>query len=309
MNVFVAGATGAIGRRLVPLLVKQGHHVTAIGRSSERLTRVEGAGIDTMVCDVLDAGAVARAVSTSAPEVVIDELTDLPAALKPRGLRSAYERNNRVRYEGGRNLLNAAEAAGVHRLILQSSAFWYVPRGPEPKAEDAPFFVEAREPVGKAVRTMKAVEERAQASSLEVSILRYGLFYGPGTWYWHDGDVGRQVKARMFPMIGNGAGVFSFVHIDDAAAATANAVTGPAGIYNVVDDDPAQMAEWLPAFASALEARPPLKVPVPLARLAAGSGAVEWMTTVTGADNARAKAELRWAPAHPTWRTGFRWNR
>lgn len=303
MKIFVAGATGAIGRALVPLLVERGHRVTAIGRSADRLARVEGPGVDVVVCDVFDAEAVARAVSTAAPDVVIDELTDLPAALKPRGLRAAYERNNRVRLEGGGNLLKAAEAVDVRRLVLQSAAFWYAPNGTELKTEDAPFFVEAREPVGEGVRTMKAVEERALMSSLEVSVLRYGLFYGPGTWYGRDGDVARQVKARMFPMIGRGDGVFSFVHVDDAAAATVTAVTGPPAIYNVVDDDPAPMAEWLPALASSVGARPPLKVPVPLARLAAGPGAVEWMTTVPGADNARAKSELGWAPAHPTWRT------
>jgi nucleoside-diphosphate-sugar epimerase len=307
MKVLVAGGTGAIGRRLVPALLKEGHEVAVIGRSEDELRRVTGDEMKAYACDVFDAASVERVMRAFSPEVVIDELTSLPASLKPRQLKAVYGRNNRVRWEGGGNVLAAAQKTGVKRLVLQSAAYWYEPySGPALKDESRPFFRDAPEPIGEAIRTMEGVEKRAQASGLEVVILRYGMFYGPGTWYSADGDVGQQVKARKFPLIGDGVGVFSFVHIDDAAEATAKAVTAPPGVYNVVDDHPVRFSEWLPAFADALGAKAPMRVPVWLARMAAGSAMVTWMQTLKGASNTRAKTALGWTPRYASYREGFK---
>ena len=305
MKVLVAGGTGAIGRRLVPGLVRAGHDVSVIGRSEDELRRLTGAGATGYACDVFDAASIARVVGLVEPEVVIDELTSLPASLKPRRLKAVYERNNRVRWEGGGNVLAAAKKAGARRIVVQSAAYWYDPSGGRVKTERDPLFRDAPEPIGEAVRTMAAVESRALESGLEAVVLRYGMFYGPGTWYSADGDVGVQVKARKFPLIGDGEGLFSFVHVDDAAEATVKAVTGPAGVYNVVDDRPVKFAEWLPAFADALGARPPMRVPVWLARMAAGNAMVTWMETLKGASNAHARLALGWTPRFPSYREGF----
>lgn len=305
MKVLVAGGTGAIGRKLVPELLREGHEVSVIGRSDDALRHVTGLGARGYACDVFDPAAVERTMRAAQPDVVIDELTSLPASMKPRQLKAVYERNNRVRWEGGGNVLAAAKKCGVRRIVVQSSAYWYRPDGPMTKNEDQPLFTDAPEPIGEAIRTMAAVEERARESGLEAVILRYGMFYGPGTWYSPDGDVGNQVKARKFPLIGEGEGVFSFVHIDDAARATAKAVTAPPGVYNVVDDAPVRFADWLPAFAGALGAKPPMRVPVWLARMAAGSAMVTWMGGLKGADNTRARRDLGWEPRYRTIKKGF----
>lgn len=305
MKVLVAGGTGAIGRRLVPALLREGHEVSVIGRSEDELRRVSNGGARGYACDVFNAASVERIMRSVAPEAVIDELTSLPAALKPRQLKAVYARNNRVRWEGGGNILEAARHTGVKRIVLQSAAYWYNPSGEEIKDESAPLFRTAPEPIGEAVRTMEAVEKRALESGLEVVILRYGMFYGPGTWYSAEGDVGEQVRGRKFPLIGDGEGIFSFVHINDAAVATARAVSGPPGIYNIVDDQPIRFAEWLPTLANALGAKPPMRVPLWLARMAAGSAMVTWMHTLKGATNKRARSELGWIPQFPSVREGF----
>ena len=307
MKVLVAGGTGAIGLRLVPALLREGHEVAVIGRFEGKLPRVSSDGVKAYACDVFDASSVERVMHSFSPDVVIDEVTCLPDSLKPRQLKAVYARNNRVRWEGGGNVLGAAQKTGVKRIILQSSAYWYEPdSGPAVKDEDQPFFLDAPEPIGEAVRTLARVEQRALECGLEVVILRYGMFYGPRTWHSADGDVGQQVKSRKFPLIGDGVGVFSFVHIDDAAEATAKAVTAPPGVYNVVDDNPVRFSDWLPAFAYALGAKPPMKVPVWLARMVAGSAMVTWMQTLEGATNARAKTALGWAPRYPSYKEGFK---
>lgn len=305
MKILIAGGTGAIGRRLVPELLTAGHGVAVIGRSEDELRHLTNQGARGYACDAFDAAAVEGVMRAARPEVVIDELTNLPATLKPRRLKAVYGRNNRVRLEGGGNVLMAAKRCGVLRTIIQSSAYWYNPTGPELKDEDQPFFMDAPEPVGGAIRTMAGVEKRALESGLEAVILRYGVFYGPGTWYSVAGDVGQQVKAGKFPLIGKGEGVFSFVHMDDVARATALAVTAPAGVYNIVDDAPVRFAEWLPAFADALGARAPIRVPVWLARMAAGSAMVTWLKTLKGASNKRAKSALGWTPRYPSYIEGF----
>ncbi|HET7483227.1 MAG TPA: NAD(P)-dependent oxidoreductase [Actinomycetota bacterium] len=304
MKIAVAGATGAIGRLLVPELVESGHEVTALGRSAERLRVLEQAGARVAEVDVYDKEALQRAMSEARPEIVIDELTSLPQTMKPRGLSNVYKSNDRVRWEGGGNVLEAARAAGARRHVLQSSAFWYAP-GPGRMTEDDPFFTDAPDPIGESVRTMKRVEERALASELETVILRYGSFYGPGTWYAPDGEIGRQISSRRFPMIGSGDGVSNFVFVGDAAHATTLALDAPPGIYNVCDDEPARQAEWLPVFAEALGAKAPLRVPVIAARAGAGKALVTWLTESPAADNSRAKAALGWELRYPSWRRGL----
>jgi nucleoside-diphosphate-sugar epimerase len=308
MKVFVAGAGGAIGRRLVPLLVDAGHEVTGMTRSADRAARLTELGARPAVADALDPDAVLRTVRQALPDVVINELTDLPQALNPRKLARYYAANDRVRREGTANLLRAAEDVGAGRMVVQSTAFWYRPRpGGGLHRERDPLFTDAPEPIGAAVRTMAEVEASVLGHpGIDGVVLRYGFFYGPGTWYTADGDVGRQVGKRRYPIIGSGSGVFSFVHVDDAAAATVAALEAPPGVYNVVDDDPAAMTDWLPELATALGAKRPMRVPRLVASLAAGRGPVEWTESVRGASNAKARVQLGWTPRWESWRSGFR---
>jgi 2-alkyl-3-oxoalkanoate reductase len=307
MRVFVAGASGAIGRPLVAGLAAAGHEVTGTTRSEERAESIRAGGARAAVCDALDAEALRAAVAEAAPEVVVHQLTALPQRFDPRN-KEIYEATNRLRGEGTRNLIDAARAAGARRMVCQSIAFAYAP-GPKPevKDEDAPLALDAPPPFGEGVRTIHEMESAVvEAEDLEGLVLRYGWFYGPGTYYGEDGSTAQDVRRRRFPVIGAGQGVFSFIHVDDAASGTVAAVErGAPGIYNVVDDDPAPMRDWLPAYAEAIGARKPLRVPVWIARLAAGK-MVASLNVQPGASNARAKRELAWEPRWPSWREGFR---
>jgi 2-alkyl-3-oxoalkanoate reductase len=243
----------------------------------------------------------------AAPEVVVHQLTSLPERYEPRKA-SLYEATNRVRADGTRNLLAAARAAGARRCVCQSVAFAYAPgREPEIKDEDAPLALGAPPPFGEGVRVIDEMERAVlQAEGLEGVVLRYGWFYGPGTYYGDGGSMAADVRKRRFPIVGGGAGLFSFVHIDDAAAATVIAVErGAPGAYNVVDDEPGALRDWLPIYAEAIGARRPRRVPVWLARLVAGKVATA-VNVQPGASNAKAKRELGWEPQWRTWRDGFR---
>ncbi len=307
MKVFLAGATGAIGRRLVPQLVEAGHEVIAMTRSKEKLGKLYELGAEPVLCDVFDAGWLGPVVARGEPDAVINELTDLPQSLNPRKLKEYYAANNRVRREGIANLLSAARGAGVRRFLVQGAAYWYAPTGGAVKAEEAPLYLDAPAPIGPAVQTIKEVEDAVlSADGIEGVVLRYGMFYGPGTWYAKDGDVGRQVRKRRYPMIGHGEGTFSFIHIDDAAAATVAALErARPGVYNVVDEEPATAAEWMPLYAEALGAKRPLRVPAFLARMIAGDALVTWMLGLRGASNEKIKEELGWRPRYKSWRQGF----
>jgi nucleoside-diphosphate-sugar epimerase len=207
MKVFLAGATGAIGRRLVPQLVEAGHEVTAMTRSKEKLGMLYDLGAEAVACDVYNAGRLGSVVARAEPDAVINELTDLPQSLNPRRLKEYYAANNRVRREGTANLLSAARGAGVRRFLVQGAAYWYAPTGGPVKTEEAPLYLDAPSPIGPAVETIKEVEEAVlTADGIEGIVLRYGMFYGPGTWYAKDGDIGRQVRKRRYPMIGHGEG-------------------------------------------------------------------------------------------------------
>jgi nucleoside-diphosphate-sugar epimerase len=291
----------------VARLVAAGHEVTGTTRSERKADAIRAAGAVPSVCDALDADSLHVAVDRARPEVVVHELTALPERFDPRNKR-IYEATNRVRAEGTRNLVAAARAAGARRLVCQSIAFAYRPaEPPQVLDEDAPLFLDAPQPFGESVRVIAEMErDVTEAGGLEGLVLRYGWFYGPGTYYAEDGSTARDVRRRRFPVIGRGSGLFSFIHTDDAAAATVAAVErGAPGIYNVVDDEPAPMRDWLPAYAEAIGAPKPLRVPVWLARLAAGPMA-RVVGGLSGASNARAKRELDWRPRWASWREGFR---
>ncbi|HEV3377329.1 MAG TPA: NAD(P)-dependent oxidoreductase, partial [Thermoleophilaceae bacterium] len=298
--------TGAIGRPLVPGLVAAGHEVTGTTRSEERAEGIRAAGARAVVCDALDGDAVRAAVVEAAPEVVVHELTALPTRFNPRDKRM-YAPTNRLRQEGTRNLIAAAHAAGARRIVCQSIAFAYAPgERPEVKDEDAPLALGAPLPFGDSVRAIDEMERAvAGAAGLDGLVLRYGWFYGPGTYLADDGSVARDVRRRRLPVIGKGIGLYSFIHVDDAASATVAAVErGASGVYNVVDDEPAPQREWLPRYADAMGAKKPLRVPVWMARLAVGK--IATMADVqAGASNAKAKVELGWEPRWSTWREGF----
>ena len=307
MRVFVAGASGVVGRPLVRQLVAAGHEVTGTTRREERAAEIRAAGAKAVVCDAFDAAALEAAVREAAPDVVVNQLTSLPQRYDPRKA-SFYEETNRVRREGGRNLVAAARAAGAQRLLTQSISFLYAPEGGWVKDEEGRPFDDAPGHFGPAVRTMLDHErEVVELPDLEGLVLRYGQFYGPGTYFAPDGHLGREVRRRRFPIVGPGTGTFSFLHVEDAAAATVTALDrGGAGVYNVVDDEPAPLSEWLPVYAEALGAKPPRRVPVWLARLVAGRAVADTAVGLRGAANAKAKRELGWQPRYSSWRQGFR---
>lgn len=308
MRVFVAGATGVIGRPLVSQLIGAGHEVTTITRSEEKLGELYDLGAEPVLCDVFDAGRLGSVVARAEPDAVINELTDLPQSLNPRKLGEYYAANNRVRREGTANLLDAARDSGrVRRFLVQGAAYWYAQTGGAVKTEEAPLYLDAPPPVGPAVQTIKFVEDVVlSAEGLEGLVLRYGFFYGPGTWYAKDGDVSQQVRKRRYPMIGRGEGTYSFIHVDDAASATVAALEGARpGVYNVVDDEPATAAEWMPVYAEALGTKRPPRVPAFVARLIAGDALVKWSLGLRGASNQKIKAELGWSPRYASWRDGF----
>lgn len=260
-----------------------------------------------MLCDVLDLSAVREAIASVAPDAIISQLTDLPQRLRPRQLKRVYAANDRLRLEGTANLLAAARGNGVTRFVMQSNAFWYQPSGGPVKTERNPLYLDAPPPIGAAVAALAATEQRLlEAADVEAVVLRYGFFYGPGTWYAPEGDIAEQVHRRRYPIIGHGGGIHSFIHITDAAAATIAALERAApGIYNVTDDEPAEMNEWLPAYAAALEARSPRRVPASIAKLAAGRAPVEWVLNLRGASSQKLRRAVEWTPEFATWRSGF----
>jgi 2-alkyl-3-oxoalkanoate reductase len=309
MRIFVAGATGALGRRLVPLLLDGGHQVTAMTRTPGKAAGLRAAGAEPVVADALDREAVLAAVTAARPEVVVHQLTDLAATTSFRRLDREFAGTNRLRTQGTDHLVAAAQAAGARRLVAQSFAGWPFARvGGPVKTEDDPL---DPDPPAELRRTLDAIRHLEAAvlgaEGLEGVVLRYGGFYGPGTSVGEGGFMVEDLRRRRFPVVGAGTGVWSFIHIDDAAAATVAAVErGAPGIYQIVDDDPAPVSAWLPALAAAVGAGPPRRVPAWLARLLAGEHGVVMMTEARGASNAKAKRQLGWRPAYPSWRQGFR---
>jgi nucleoside-diphosphate-sugar epimerase len=305
MRVFVAGATGVLGRPLVRELVAAGHQVVGTTRTPGKVNSIEADGATGVLCDALDRDAVHAAVSSAQPEVVVHQLTDLPERIS--GLRRAANATNRLRQEGTRNLVDAAKAAGARRVVAESIAFLYAPTGPGICTEDAPVWGTAARPYGPMIRAVTDLEDAVTGvAGVEGVVLRYGTLYGPGTWYAPDGAYTDLVRKRRLPLIGDGAGFVSFLHVDDAATATRQALDhGAPGIYNVVDDRPVTYREFLPAFARLVGAKPPRHVPAWLLRAVGGAIAVELMTRQRGASNVKAMTELDWTPRYRNWRDGF----
>jgi len=306
VRVFLAGATGVIGRRLLGLLISEGHEVTGMTRSAQRAESVRARGAQPVVADALDAGAVRAAVMQARPEAVIHQLTSLPARIEPRKMRRDFELNDRLRSEGTRILVAAAQAAGAKRILAQSIAFAYAPGPPGTvHSEGDPLHLDAPEPFRRSALALRDLEQTAgQAGGI---VLRYGYFYGSGSAISREGSMGEDLARRRLPIIGSGGGVWSFIHVDDAAAATVAALErGRPGAYNIVDDEPARVADWVPALAEALGAPRPMRVPAVIARPLAGAYGVMIMTRAQGASNELARRELGWEPAHPSWREGFR---
>ena len=312
MKVFVAGATGALGTQLVPQLVARGHEVVGMTRSESKQDLVRSLGARPVVADALNPDAVAQAVASSEPEVIVHQLTALSGKMSIRDARhpERFEgaiMTNRLRTEGTDHLLAAGRAAGARRFVAQSfGAFRFARTGGPVQTEADPVDPDPRQP---GLEAMLYVEQAVTTIDWgEGLALRYGGFYGPGTGISlaPDAVMAAPIRKRRFPIIGDGGGVWSHVHIEDAAAATAIAVErGQPGIYNVVDDDPAPVREWLPVLASALDAKPPRRIPRRLARLLAGETATLMMTDVRGASNEKAKRELGWQLRYPSWRQGF----
>jgi nucleoside-diphosphate-sugar epimerase len=306
VKVFVAGASGAVGRPLIRQLVAAGHKVTGMTRREEQAAQMRADGAEAVVCDVFDRDTLTGAITGARPEVVIHQLTSLPSNLDLRDER-AYDANNRIRRDGTANLVEAALAAGARRMVAQSISFIYAPAGGWVKGEEDPVFTSAPGGFGSAVAaTMDLERQVLGAEGMDGLVLRYGFFYGPGTAYASDGHQAAEVRKRRFPIVGAGDGVFSFVHVEDAAAAAvAAAQRGDPGVYNVTDDDPAPLRDWLPAYAEAVGAKRPMRVPKLIARMVAGGAVVGFATTMRGASNAKAKRELGWQPRYASWRQGF----
>lgn len=305
MKVLVVGATGAVGAPLVSRLVERGHEVVGTSRTAERAERLRELGAEPAVLDLLDRKAVRWLVRKARAEAIVHEATALAEGIDVRRLAESFDATNRLRAEGTDILVAAARAEGVGRLVAQSYAGWTYARGGGPPVteEDAP----DPDPPAE-LRGLYEAIGHLERTVLELGgiVLRYGNFYGPGTSLDRDGEQTEAVRKRQFPLVGDAGGVWSFVHVDDAAAATVAALEhGRPGTYNVVDDDPAPVGEWLPFLAEAAGAKPPRRVPAWLARRLVGEHGVAMMTQTRGASNARARRELGWTPRYPSWRDGF----
>jgi nucleoside-diphosphate-sugar epimerase len=307
MRIFVAGASGAVGRRLVPRLISAGHSVVGLTRTSAKAELIRKLGAEPVVADGLDEKAMRAAVGAAQPDVIVHEMTDL-GGIDLRHFDRSFATSNRLRTEGTDNLIAAAKVAGsVKRFVAQSFCGWpYARTGGAMKSETDPLDPSPPQEFRASLDAIRYLEDSvANVPSLEGLVLRYGAFYGYGTGMF-EGAMIDQVAHRRVPLVGSGEGWWSFLHIDDAAEATMLAVErGASGIYNIVDDEPAQAREWLPVLADMLGAKPPFRIPTWLARFVAGEHLVTMMTESRAGSNAKARRELGWAPAYPSWRQGF----
>jgi nucleoside-diphosphate-sugar epimerase len=307
MRVFVAGATGAIGKQLVPRLVAAGHEVTGMTRSESKQVMLAELGAVPVVADALDPDQVAEAVAQARPEVIVHQLTAI-GAVDLRHFERSFAQTSRLRTEGTDYLLSAGHAVGVRRFVAQSNgAFAYARTGGRVKREEDPLDPSPPREMRSTVAALRHLEQAVLGARwTEGIVLRYGAFYGPGTSMAPGEEQFELIRGRKFPLVGAGGGVWSFIHVADAADATLAAVEhGSRGVYNVVDDDPAPVAEWLPALAHELGAKKPMRVPKFIGRLFAGEIGAVMMTELRGASNAKAKRALQWQPTHSSWRQGF----
>jgi nucleoside-diphosphate-sugar epimerase len=308
MRVFVAGATGAIGKQLVPRLVAAGHEVHGMTRSESKQALLHELGAVPVVADALDLDQVADAVGRARPDVIVHQLTAL-AGVDMRHLERDFALTNRLRTEGTDYLLSAGQAVGVRRFVAQGICGFgaYARTGGPVKSEEDPLDPTPAPEMRANLAAIRHLEEAVVGARwTEGIVLRYGAFYGPGTSMAPGEEQFEMVRRRKFPVVGDGGGVWSFIHVADAAEATVAAIErGSRGVYNVVDDDPAPVNEWLPALAQTLGAKKPMRVPRFIGRLFAGEAGVVMMTELRGASNDKAKRELQWRPAHASWRQGF----
>ena len=308
MRVFVAGATGVIGRPLLGQLREAGHEVVGTTRFEQRTEAIRALGAEPVIVDATDADALRSAVIAARPDVVINQLTNLPNKMNFRRPEETFGPTNQLRGTAGPALAGAAAEAGARRLIAQSVCFFYASTGRRAHSEDDPLLeLPPDAPAGQGLVALEALERSAlETPGLDGVVLRYGYFYGPEVQMVPGGFDANDVRRRRAPIVGDGTGIFSLVHVDDAAAATIAAIDRGVGIYNVCDDEPAPQAEWLPAYAEAIGAKRPRHVPLWLAKLVAGKQAAVLATRLEGASNEKAKRELGWEPRYPSWRQGFR---
>jgi nucleoside-diphosphate-sugar epimerase len=305
MRIFVAGATGAIGKPLVQRLLAEGHQVTGATRSEAGAATLKELGAEATIMDANDSESVRSGIATARPDVVVHQLTALPKDATPSALKKAFSLTAKLRRETVPVFVEAARAAGARRFIAQSIAFVTRPEGEPILDETAPLWLDGPAEFRETLEAVRILEDATvDTPGIEGVVLRYGFYYGAGTWYAPDGTIGRMLRKRMYPLIGDGHGLSSFVHIDDAADATALALDhGVPGIYNITDDEPAAQNDWLPEMARLVGAKPPFRIPAWLARIVAGPVVVHYATTLRGASNAKAKRELGWKPR--SWREGF----
>jgi nucleoside-diphosphate-sugar epimerase len=309
MRIFIAGAGGAVGRRMVPMLLAAGHEVVGTTHSAGKADAIRRLGAEPVVLDAFDAPAVSLAVAKAAPDVVVHQMTALSGPQDLRRFDRTFALTNRLRTEGTEILLAAARAAGTGRFVAQSFTGWTNARTGGPvKTEADPFDPDPTPPTVRTLAAIRRLESTVEgATDVRGTVLRYGLLYGPGTSIGTGGEVLDMVRRRRLPVVGGGAGVWSFLHVQDAATAAVAAIDGTAtGVYNIVDDDPAPVSQWLPYLADAIGAKPPMRVPGWLVRPMLGAYLMAMMTSVRGSSNARARRELGWQPRYGSWRAGFR---
>ena len=308
MKVFVAGSTGAIGKSLVPLLLKSGHQVVALSQTSQKAKELEAFGAKVAISDAFDKVRLTTAIKKIEPEIIIHQLTAIPSNTSFKKFDEQFALTNRLRTEVTDTLLEVSRLVGARRFITQSFCGWPFAREGGPiKTEEDPLDPNPPASFKKTLAAISYLEEAVgKATDLEALALRYGFFYGPGTSIAKNGAVVELIRNRQIPIVGDGAGIWSFIHIQDAARATVAAVSrGVPGIYNIVDDEPAAVSTWLPFLADTVGAKPPWRLPVWLAGLAIGEGGVSMMTKIRGGSNMKAKRELGWQPIYPSWRRGF----
>jgi 2-alkyl-3-oxoalkanoate reductase len=309
MKIFLAGGTGAIGKRLIPMLIKAGHQVVASTRSRDKSEGLQAAGAQPVVVDGLDRAAVKEAVTAVRPELIVHQMTALANVRRLRKFDDEFAVTNELRTRGTEYLLEAAQAAGARSLIAQSFTGWPNHReGSRIKSEDDPLDPNPPETMSKSLDAIRRLEAMvAGAAGIVGIVLRYGMLYGPGTALAPGGEMLKMVRHRKLPIVGEGSGVWSFLHVDDAVLATVLAIErGTAGIYNIVDSEPVEVSVWLPELALTLDAKPPYHVPTWLGRLAIGEAGVSMMTKIRGSSNAKAQRILGWRPKFASYRDGFR---
>jgi nucleoside-diphosphate-sugar epimerase len=308
MRVFVTGGTGAVGMFLLPHLVENGHEVVALARAAQKAKAIEAMGAKVAIADALNKQELTAAIRKAEPEVIIHQLTALAGTGNFKKFDEEFALTNRFRTEITDVLMAAAREVGTRRFIAQSFCGWpFAREGGPVKTEEDPLDPNPPASFSKTLAAIRYLENTVQRSAdLQAFALRYGIFYGPGTGIAKDGSIVNLVRKRRLPIVGDGAGIWSFIHISDVAHATVAAIThGEPGIYNVVDDEPASVSTWLPALAKSVGAKPPYRVPVWLGKLAIGDGGVSMMTKIRGGSNAKAKRELGWQPSYASWRRGF----